>query len=88
MILTQKYSSCCRGIRNNSLTQIFFEPANLNEVDHILAEHSDKKNKAAFLEMLNYCWAEPYSFIIINTKKRKNNGRYSLRFEHSLELPS
>ena len=80
IVNTQKYHAIPRTMRLNC-TDICFFPSSQSEIARISEEYCPP-NKAVkeFTKLINYCTAEPYNFLYINTrarrKFRKNLSQY------------
>jgi ABC-type dipeptide/oligopeptide/nickel transport system ATPase component len=78
MLSVQKLNAISRGIRTNQKQLIIYRPFNGTEMDLILSEHSDKKNRSAFRNMLRDIYSSsPYAFLYIDYLQKDKNKRYS-----------
>lgn len=86
ILTSQKYKGISRGIRLNSTQTTYFEPQNMSELDSILDEHADKKNREQFKRMFEYATTPKYTFFTIDYSKPKDDGRYSKNFVEIVKL--
>jgi len=80
IVNTQKYHAIPRTMRLNC-TDICFFPSSQSEVARIAEEFTPpSKTVKEFTKLINYCTAEPFNFLYINTrarrKFRKNLSQY------------
>ena len=85
-ISTQKYSGVPRNVRLNANVMTLWRPYNMNELDHILEEHSNKSNKKKMEAKLMEIFSEPYQFFHIEYSCFDLNKRYRKGFNEFLNL--
>jgi len=86
IMTTQKYSGIPRTVRLQARVVSLFRPNNMNEMDYIIEEHSDKSNKKKFLLTLQDVFKEPYGFMHIDYTCHDMNMRYRQGFDIFLNL--
>lgn len=79
----QGYSSILkRLIRENANLLILFKQ-DLMSLKHIYNDHCMMDMSfEQFKDICNYCWKEPYSFLVIDKDSDLNSGRYRKKFDN------
>ena len=82
VFITQSYFRALKDIRLNITHYILMKICNKRELKRIAEENSGQLDYKDFLKMYNYCTREPYSFMLIDTRRTA-----SVTFKKSFDEP-
>lgn len=72
IVVTQAYKAIPKTIRTNCNSLILFDIPNLSELRVIYEENPESMDEDTWMKVYKYCTHEPYSFMYINNKFKKN----------------
>ena len=83
---TQKFTAISPIVRVNATELFIYRLRNYRDLETFIEEVSAITDKKTLLEIYNLATAEPYSFLYVNLRAKKNNEMFYIRFDKRIEI--